>query len=92
MAEIVIRAEHQQQVARAQHVLEWLQAERARLLSEFSLVSQQGAREQARMAEFLGQQYGVTGEGWTLDAERGVVLVPEGQSEAEDESPFLGGS
>jgi hypothetical protein len=91
MAEITIRAEHQQQVARAQHVLEWLQAERARLLSELALVSQQGAREQARVAEFLGQHYGVRGEGWTLDAERGVVLVPDAEA-AEDESPFLGGS
>ncbi|HEX9413445.1 MAG TPA: hypothetical protein VF916_08055 [Ktedonobacterales bacterium] len=97
MAETPIQEEHKPALARAQHVLEWLQGERARLEAEFAQILAQGQREQAKLVAFLGEHYGVDlAVGFTLDTERGVIVTPdaaaaEAAPEPAPETPFLGG-
>ena len=85
MAETIIKAEHRPPLARQQHVLEWLQAEAQRLQAELMQVMAQGQREQQKLQAFLQVNYSIAGQGWTLDAERGVIVTPdEEQAEPED--------
>lgn len=73
-------------MARLQHVLEWLQAERARLESELSHVLQAGEREQAKLIALLQHVYGLDAQHVpvTVDVERGVIVTPD---EPPDEPP-----
>lgn len=96
MAEIAIQPEHQAQLARMQHVLEWLQAERARIEGEYTHVLRQGQQAQAQLGAFLEQAYGLAAHALTgvmLDVEHGVIRTPDAatpEPATEPESPFLG--
>lgn len=80
MAETTIGDNHRDLVMRYQHVLEWLQRERARLDSELQHVTAQGQRTQAEMLTFLGQTYGVDVRApLTIDADRGVIITPDAE-------------
>jgi hypothetical protein len=78
MREISIGDNHKAYIARQQHVLEWLQQERARLEHDLMHVIESGARVQNEVLAFIGQTYGVSGSPHlTIDSERGVILVPD---------------
>lgn len=86
MAETQIQPEHLPQLARRQHVLEWLLAERARLEAELQHILNSGQREQDELMAFLQRVYGIRGMMFTLDAERGVITTPDAPP-AEPEAP-----
>lgn len=79
MAETIIKAEHRAQLARMQHVLEWLQAEAVRLQAELAHTMAAGQREQGELVSFLAREYGVNTPLLSLDAERGVFVTADRQ-------------
>lgn len=73
-----IAPEHLPLLARYQHVLEWLQAEQARIQQEAALVAAQGQRAEAQLRGFLLQRYGIAPtDTFTLDAEAATVTTPD---------------
>lgn len=87
MAEIQIEEAHKPLLARAQHVLEWLQGEQQRLQGELAQVLAAGKREQEKLVEFVRQAYGV--QLASIDADKGVITAPDPAPASEPESPFL---
>lgn len=77
MAQTTIQPEHLPHLARHQHVLEWLQGERARLEQELQHVLRQGQEQEQRLAFFLRAAYGLDTADYTLDAEQGVITTPD---------------
>lgn len=88
--EIPIQPEHAGQLARMQHVLEWLQAEQARLLAELAHIGKQGQQAHDQLAEVLRAAYGIDlVPGVTLDTEKGTITTPDSSPEQQPEPPFL---
>lgn len=76
-----IQPEHLPQLARSQHILEWLGQERDRVSGELVTIAQQWQREEAKLRSLLAQHYGITGP-FTLDSEAGTVTeLTDGPSE-----------
>ena len=69
---VSIQPEHLAQLARSQHVLEWLQTEKERVTAEMITIAQQYEREELKLRTLLRQHYGITGT-FTLDTDKGVV-------------------
>jgi hypothetical protein len=67
---------HKAQLARSQHVMEWLQQERARVQAEAAILERQWQQEELKLRSFLSQVYNVTGD-FTLDAEAGTIETPD---------------
>ena len=68
----VTNPDHLEQLARSQHVLEFLQGEQQRLQFEMMALAQLALREEAKLRSFLGIQ----GE-FTLDAKNGTITTPD---------------
>jgi len=76
--EITIGANHRDQLARQQHILEWLQQERARMEAEYAHVQASTERVQQQLLGFLVQVYGIDpAQPVTINTERGVLVVPD---------------
>jgi hypothetical protein len=73
---ISIGTNHIDSLKRSQHILEWLQDERARVESEMVTIAQQWQREETKLRTFLAQTYNITGP-FTLDADAGFIETPE---------------
>jgi hypothetical protein len=79
---IMIQPEHRPQLARLQHVLEWLQGERARIEAELAHVAAQGQRTEAQLRTVLLRAYGIAPQQpFTLDADAGTITVPHAEPE-----------
>lgn len=76
MAEVQIAEQHRAWLASRQHVLVFLQGERALLEAKLRHTMEQGERVQRELMEFLHRDYGITAV-TALDAERGVITVPD---------------
>lgn len=75
--EYPIQEAHKEHIARTQHVLEWLQSERARLSDELRMVSQRGQALQGELLAFIGEHYQIpAGTAITFDSARGVLSTP----------------
>lgn len=83
MADISMGDNHKAQFARWQHVGEHLAQERARLDAELRYVMAQSARLDAEVRAFLQHSYGLDAQhaAVTLDAERGMLVVPDEPAE-----------
>lgn len=78
MAHVTIQPEHLPALARMQHVLEFLQAEQARLHAELAHVATQGQRAEAELRAFLLHAYGIApGGAFTLDIEANAITTPD---------------
>lgn len=78
MAEIPIADEDREQIARMQHVLEWLQEERARLSDELRVLSSRGQSVQNDLLAFVAARYRIpAGAAITFDSARGVLALPD---------------
>lgn len=75
----VTNPDHLEQLARSQHVLEFLRGEQARLQVEMMALTQLALREEAKLRSFLGIQ----GE-FTLD--HGTITTPDPVPSPEEES------
>ena len=70
-----IAPNHLPELRRSQHILEWLQSERARVEAEMVTIAQQWQREESKLRTLLAQGYGITGQ-FTLDADAGTITTP----------------
>lgn len=79
MAQTTIQPEHLPHLARQQHVLEWLQGERARLEQELRHVLRQGEQQEHILTAFLRSAYDLDAQStpYTLDVEQGVITTPD---------------
>ena len=71
-----IGVNHLEQLKQAEHVLTWLQGERARVEQEMVTVAQQWQREESKLRSFLAQVYGIQGP-FTLDTDAGHIVTPD---------------
>lgn len=83
MAEISIGNNHREQIARWQHTLQWLGAERERLAAEHAYTSVAITRVQTDLLGFVQSAYALApGLTITIDADRGVIIVPDPPAES----------
>lgn len=77
---LVIQDDHKKALARYEHVLLWLQGEKARLEAELGHIMEQGQRMQSQLETILLQQYGVTpGTPYQMDTDAGRITVPHAE-------------
>lgn len=71
---IAIQDDHKPALARFQHVLEWLAADKVRLETELAHVLSQGQRVERELSAVLAQHYGIApGQPYALDTEAGRI-------------------
>jgi hypothetical protein len=80
-----ITDEHKPALARLQHILEWLQAERARIETEAAHIAAQGQRVESQLVAILMRNYGIDAQAapFTLDTEAGTITTPDAPASAE---------
>jgi hypothetical protein len=77
---------HKAQLARSQHVMEWLQQERGRVQAEAAILERQWQQEELKLRAFLANSYHITGP-FTLDTDKGTIETPDPEPEKVDVKP-----
>lgn len=79
MKNVIIQERHLKELRQAEHVLEFLNAEKQRLAEEIAVVARLGVRRQLGLERFLQINYGIDAQHtkWTLDTDNGIIVVPE---------------